>query len=57
MADGNGHEFHLSPHRYESGDEWGVLGRLLLKPLVASEVLPKSDLDEDEVALLAIESG
>ena len=36
MADRNGHELHLSPHRFESGDEWGVLGGLLLKPLVAS---------------------
>ena len=47
MADGDGHEFHLSPHRFESVDEWGVLGGILLKPLMASEVLAKSDLDED----------
>jgi hypothetical protein len=55
MADGDGREFYLSPHRFESGDEWGVLGGLLLKPLVASEVLTKPDLDEDEVALLTVE--
>ena len=57
VADGDGHEFHLSPHRFESCDEWGVLGGLLLKPLVASEVLAESDFDEDEVALLAVESA
>ena len=47
MADGDGHEFHLSPCRFESGDEWGVLGGLILKPLLTSEVLAKSDLNED----------
>ena len=57
VADGDGHEFHLSPYRFESGDEWGVFGGLLLKPLVASEVLAESDLDDDEVALLVVESS
>ena len=33
-ADGDGHEFHLSPHCFEGGDEWGVLDSFLLKPLV-----------------------
>ncbi len=33
----------------------GVLGGLLLKLLVATEVLVEADLDEDEVALLALE--
>ena len=54
---GDGHEFHLSVQRVESYDEWGLLGGLLLKPLVASEVLAESDLDENEVALLAVESA
>ena len=57
MANGDGHEFHLSPHRLESGDEWGVLGGLVLKPLVASEILAESDLDDDEVTLLAVKSA
>ena len=57
VTDGDGHEFHLSPHRLEGGDEWDVLCGLLLKPLVASEVLAKSDFDEDEVALLAVDSA
>ena len=39
MADGGGHEFHLSPHDFESGDEWGVLVGLLLKSLLSSEAL------------------
>ena len=30
VVDGDGHEFHLSPHCLEGGDEWGVLGGLLL---------------------------
>ena len=47
VADGDGHEFHLSPNRIESGDNWGLFGGLLLKPLVASEVLGESDLDDD----------
>ena len=47
VVDGDGHRFHLYPHRFESGDVWGVIGGLLLKPLVTSEVLAKSDLDED----------
>ena len=51
VADGGGHEFHLSPHHFESYDEWGVLGGLLLMPFVAPEVLAKSDLDGDEAAL------
>ena len=38
MFDGDG---HLSPHHFESGDEWVVLVGLLLKPLLASEVLAK----------------
>ena len=57
VADGDGHEFHLSPHHFEGGDEWGVLSGLLLKPLVASKVMAESDLDENEVALLALESA
>ena len=57
MADGDGHEFHFTPHHFESYAEWGVLGGLLLKPLMASEVPAESDLDEDEVALLAVESA
>ncbi len=56
VADEYGHEFHLSPHHLEGGDEWGLLCGPLLKPLVASEVLAKSDFDEDEVALLTVKS-
>ncbi len=56
VADGDGHEFHLSPYHLEGGNEWGVLGGLLLKPLMPSEVLAESDLEEDQVALLAVES-
>ena len=55
VADGDGHEYHLPPHRLQSGDEWGVLGGLLLKPLVAPEVLAESDLEDDEDALFAVE--
>ena len=47
MADGDGHKLHLPPHRLEDGYEWGVLGGLLLEPLVASVVLVESDLDND----------
>ena len=54
---GDGNEFHLSPHRFKGDDEWGVLGGFLLKPLVSSEFVTESDLDEDEVALLAVESA
>jgi hypothetical protein len=54
VADGDGHETHLPPHFLESVDEWGVLGGLLLEPLVAPEVLAESDLDNDEDALLAV---
>ena len=55
VTDGDGHEFYLTPHCFQSYDEWGVLGRLLLKPLIASEVTAESDLDEDEVAFHAVE--
>ena len=58
VADRDSHDdIHLSPNRLEGGDEWGVLGGLLLKPLVASKVLAKSDLDDNEVTPLAVEGG
>ena len=57
VAYGDGHEFHLPPHCPQSGDEWGVLGGLLLEPLVASEVLSESDLDDDEAAPFAVEDA
>ena len=57
MTDADGHEFHLSLHRFEIGDTWGVLGGLPLKSFLTSEVLAKSDLNEDKVALLAVESA
>ena len=47
VADGDGHEFHLSPYHLEGGNEWGVLGGLLLERLLTSEVLTESDLEED----------
>ena len=56
VTDGDGHEFHFFPYHLEGGNEWGVLGGLLLKPLLTSEVLAKSDLEEDWDALLAVES-
>ena len=55
VADGDGHEYHLPPQRLEGVDEWGVLCGLLLKPLVAPEVLSESDLEDDEDALLSVE--
>ncbi len=57
VADGDGNEFHLCPLRFESVDEWVVLVGLLLKILGATEVPAESDLDDDEVALLAVESA
>ena len=57
VADGDGHEFNLSPYHLEGGNEWGVLGCLLLAPLLTSEILAVSDLNDDEVALLAVESA
>ena len=57
VADGDGHEFHFPPHRLQSGDEWGVLGGILLNPLVASEVLAESDLDDEEDSLLSVEGA
>ncbi len=57
MANGDGHEFHLSPYRFYSNDEWGVPDGLLLEPLVASEGLAESHFDDDEVALLAVGSA
>ncbi len=58
VADGDGHEFHLSPYHLEDGDEWGVLGcSLLVAPLLTPEVLAESNFDDDEVALLAVESA
>ncbi len=56
VAEGDGHEFYLSPNVLEGGDERGVLSGLLLNCIVATEVPTKADLDEDEVALLALES-
>ena len=57
VARGDGQEFHLPPYRLTSGDEWGVLGGLLLNSLVASEVLAYSDLDDDDDALLSVEGA
>ena len=57
VAYGDGHEFHLPPHCSHSGDEWGVLGDLLLEPLVASEVMADSYLDDDEGAPFAVEGA
>ncbi len=54
VADGDGHKIHLPPYRIKSGDEWGVLGGLLLKLLVASEVLAETDLEGDKGALLSV---
>ena len=56
VAEGDGHKFHLSPYPLEGGNEWGVLKSLLLEPLLTTEVLAESDLEEDQVALLAVES-
>jgi hypothetical protein len=56
VADGDGHKFYLSPYPLEDGNELGVLRSLLLEPLLTSEVLTETDLEEDEVALLAVEN-
>ncbi len=47
VADGDGHELHLALKRFELVDEWDVFGGILLEPLVASEVLAETDLDDD----------
>ncbi len=57
VADGNGRELHLSLERLELVDEGGVFCGILLEPLVASEVLAETNLDDDKVALLAVEGG
>ncbi len=57
VADGDGHDIHLAPKCLELVDEWAVFGGLLLEPLVASEDLAETDLDDDQVALLAAERG
>jgi hypothetical protein len=45
VADGDGHELNLPPYRFESVDEWGVLGGLLLMSSVAAEVYAEPYLD------------
>ncbi len=55
VADGDGHELHLAPDGLEGGDDGGVLLSLLLSSLVACQVPTESDLDENQVALLAVE--
>ena len=55
VADGDGQEFRVTPYPFEGINEWGVIGGLLSKPFVTSEVLAETDLDEDEVALLAVD--
>ncbi len=57
MAYGHGREFHYSPHLFESYEKWGIFRGHLLEPRVASEVPAESDLDKDDVASLAVESG
>ena len=57
VAGGDGHEYNLPPQRLEGFDEWGVLCGLLLKPLVAPEVLAESDLEDDEDALFAVKGA
>ena len=57
VADGDGHELHLAPNSVEGMYEWGVLVGLLAAPLVASEVLAETDLEEDQDALLSVEGG
>ena len=47
VADGDGHEVHLPPYHLESDDDWCVLVGLFLEPLLTSEILAESDLDED----------
>ncbi len=55
VANGDGHENHLSPHLLECVDEGDVLGGLLLTSLVATEVPTEEYLIEDEVAVLPVE--
>ena len=57
VADGDCDELYLPPYGVDDGDEGFVLGGLLLKLGMASEVPAKADLDKDEVALVAVEGG
>ncbi len=57
VSDGDEHELHLVPHRFESVEQRDILGGFLFEPFMASEVSAKSNLEEDEVALLAVESA
>ncbi len=55
VSNGDGHEFHLSPHFLECVDEGDVFGGLLLTSLVAAKVPTEEHLVEDEVAVLPVE--
>ena len=55
VANGDGHENHLSPHFLECVDEGDVLGGLFLTSLVATEVSAEEHLVEEEVAVLPVE--
>ena len=57
VADRDGDELHFTPDGFEGGDEGSVLGGLLLKPLLTSEVPTEADLDDDECALFQVEGG
>ena len=57
MSYRDSHELHLAPHFLEGVYKWGVLGGLLLLPLVAAEVTAEEDLADEEVALLPVEGG
>ncbi len=57
MADGDGHKLHPSPVFSEGRDEGGVLLGLFFELNVATEVSTKSDLDDDESALLFVGGG
>ncbi len=57
VADWDGNELHIPPYGFDGGDEGGVLGGLVVKLGVATEFSAEADLDEDEVALLALDGG
>ena len=57
MSDWEAHELHSTPMSPKDGDEGGVLLGLVQKLLAESKVLAEADLDDDEVAVPAVEEG
>ena len=55
VANGDGHEYHLSPRLLECVDEGGVLCGFFLSSLVAAEVPTEEHLVDYEVAVFPVE--